>query len=86
MQTRETCIEWLKQGIVEVNFKKKDGSSRRMVCTLHPKHLPEKQQLIEGALQRKVPDSIIAVWSVEDKGWRSFNYDQLISLNVMSVE
>lgn len=65
----------LKENVVEVVFKKIDGNTRVMLATLKPEYLPEKQ-----AVNCRVfsPD-IISVWSIEDKGWRSFRKDSVIS-------
>lgn len=74
--------EYLKQalldGVVEVLFVKKDGTERRMVCTLKPGLLPAQTDL-EEAVQKKTPNpDVLAVWDLENQGWRSFRYDSVI--------
>jgi hypothetical protein len=74
--------EYLKQAlfddVVEVLFVKKDGTERRMVCTLKPNLLPAQTDL-EEAVQKKTPNpEVLAVWDLENQGWRSFRYDSVI--------
>jgi hypothetical protein len=74
--------DYLKQAllsdVVEVLFVKKDGTERRMVCTLKPDLLPAQTDL-EEAVQKKTPNpDVLAVWDLENQGWRSFRYDSVI--------
>ena len=68
----------LHNGVVEVLFVKKDGTERRLVCTLDPDFLPAQTDL-EEAVQKKTPNpDVLAVWDIENRGWRSFRYDSII--------
>ena len=68
----------LHEGIVEVVFIKKDGTERKMKCTLKADLLPAQTDL-EEAVQKKTPNpDVLAVWDVENSGWRSFRYDSII--------
>lgn len=65
---------WLK-GMLSVNdqifvsFIKKDGSERLLRCTTNPKHLP----MVENKeSKRKVSTNTIAVFDLDNNGWRSF--------------
>lgn len=74
--------EYLKQAlfddVVEVLFVKKDGTERRMICTLKPTLLPTQTDL-EEVVQKKTPNpDVLAVWDLENQGWRSFRYDSVI--------
>lgn len=74
--------DYLKQAllddVVNVLFIKKDGTERRMVCTLKPDLLPVQTDL-EEAVQKKTPNpDVLAVWDLENQGWRSFRYDSII--------
>lgn len=67
-------VTWLK-GILKVDvatvtFTKKDGTERVMKCTLNPEQLPPAP-VTEGKKERKVNESILSVYDVEVKGWRS---------------
>ena len=68
----------LHNGVVEVLFLKKDGTERRLICTLKADLLPAQTDL-EEAVQKKTPNpDVLAVWDVEANGWRSFRYDSII--------
>lgn len=70
--------EALHNGVIEVLFLKKDGTERRMLCTLQASYLPAQTDL-EEAVQKKTPNpDVLAVWDVEAHGWRSFRYDSII--------
>ena len=58
---------------VTVTFTKKDGTERVMKCTLDPNVLP-KQEIKEGEdrTERLKTDTVVPVYDVEAKGWRSF--------------
>jgi hypothetical protein len=74
MWTKESIAEQLRQGIIDIQFIKKDGSLREMRCTLNEKYLPEKTT--EGA-KKDNPD-VLAVWDIDSNGWRSFIVKQLV--------
>lgn len=54
---------------VVILFTKKDGTERKMKCTLMPELLPERT-ITETT--RKQSTTNIAVYDLEAKGWRSF--------------
>lgn len=76
----ETYADWMKKTLAEgetfVIFTKKDGTQRKMRCTLKPELLPEKP-LTENKQERKKSDKIIAVYDLDAGGWRSFNIDSV---------
>lgn len=75
--------ELLHIGVVEVLFLKKDGSERRMKCTLRPDLLPQQTDLKEQ-VQKKTPNpDVLAVWDLEANGWRSFRLDSLIGFTMV---
>lgn len=61
--------------VVTVVFKKKDGSTREMLCTTLPSILG-----LSGDVYSEPSETIVTVWDLENEGWRSFKFDQLISL------
>ena len=68
----------LQTGIANVTFLKKDGTQRNLLCTLLPSELPAQTDL-EEAVQKKTPNpDVLAVWDIENRGWRSFRYDSII--------
>jgi len=76
----------LQTGIANVTFLKKDGSERKLLCTLMPSELPAQTDL-EEAVQKKTPNpEVLAVWDLENKGWRSFRYDSVLGFSVLSLD
>lgn len=70
-----TLKEDLKNGVHTVVFEKKDGTIREMRCTLQPDMLP--QFLSEVAPVTKENPDTLAVWDVDNNGWRSFRVDSV---------
>ncbi len=76
----------LQTGIANVTFLKKDGTQRNLLCTLLPSELPAQTDL-EEAVQKKTPTpEVLAVWDLENKGWRSFRYDSVLGFSVLSLD
>ena len=71
--------EWLR-GVLKmhetsVTFTKKDGSERKMRCTLNENAIPsEKSPKKAGKAQS---EEAIAVFDVEKSDWRSFRFDSV---------
>lgn len=85
MLTAQEVREILKENIVEVVFAKRDGTERRMYCTLINEFLPSKGELI--LTQPSEPsDNIITCWDLECDDWRSFRLDTVKSLEAEPVE
>jgi hypothetical protein len=68
----------LQEGVVSVLFKKKDGTERRMTCTLSSQFLPHKEETLKP--RHSNPD-VLAVWDMEKEDWRSFRYDSVIGFS-----
>ncbi len=76
----------LQTGIANVTFVKKDGTQRNLLCTLLPSELPAQTDL-EEAVQKKTPNpEVLAVWDLENKGWRSFRYDSALGFSLLSLD
>jgi hypothetical protein len=82
--TSQEVREILKTNIVEVVFEKRDGTERRMFCTLIPEFLPSKGELI--MTQSKPDDDCVTCWDLEHDSWRSFRMDAVKSLEAEPVE
>jgi hypothetical protein len=65
-------------GKVELKFTKVDGTERIMVCTLYDKMIPA-MPTESVKRERRAPESVTAVWDLENKDWRSFKNDNVIS-------
>jgi hypothetical protein len=70
---------WLKTLLQEqkitVEFVKKDGSVRKMVCTLSESKIPAEK--VPKNVGKKQNDEILAVFDIENNGWRSFRWDSI---------
>lgn len=68
----------LKDTIIEVKFKKTDGTERLMKCTLLPQYIEPSEKKTDR--EKKINEDVISVWDVEKSGWRSFRYDSVIAV------
>lgn len=81
-EKRSMLNELLQSNICLVKFTKIDGSERQMVCTLKNDLLPIK--LTEFTSKKRLSEEagVLPVYSLENKGWRSFKIDNVISIEV----
>ena len=71
---RDTLLQELREYVLEVFFtKKSDGNKRLLRCTLRPDLLPPVYK--EEADHKFHADnkSVLAVWDIQNGGWRSFD-------------
>lgn len=78
--SKQELISLLETSSVKVKFKKSDGSERVMHCTRQAGYLP----LQENKSTRAKPEYLITVWDLDKISWRSFKYDSVISVEVVS--
>jgi|MDSZ01.2.fsa_nt_gb hypothetical protein len=82
--TIELNIDELKQalqlGAVDVKFRKKDGTERKMSCTLQDGVVPKatKEDPLSQKKIRQISDEVLPVWDLEKEAWRSFRKDSVI--------
>jgi hypothetical protein len=69
----------LKIGSTTVEFIKKDGTERKMLCTLDPELLQELVMEEKGK-PRKASEEALSVYDLEANAWRSFRYDSVKSV------
>jgi hypothetical protein len=74
-ENKDLFIALLKEGTVKIVFEKKDGAMREMLCTL--KHSIIAEHWISAEAQRKFVDSVLPVFDLEAKAWRSFRWESL---------
>lgn len=74
---RQALINALHNGIVTVDFTKKDGSHRKMHCTLDAGRIPTFQ-LPKGTGRVKT-DEVVSVYDTDKQDWRSFTFDAVDS-------
>lgn len=75
---KETLKELLKSNVVEVKFTKLDGNIRTMLCTLQETLLPE----VTTSGTKKVNDEVLSVWDIDNSGWRSFRFENVITYGI----
>jgi len=77
MPTKDEFKKLLKNTVVTVNFKKKDDTLRKMICTLNEEYLPELEERENKKIKSESNDAI-AVWDIEKRAWRSFRLDSIV--------
>ena len=72
--------EALQLGTVNVRFRKKDGTERKMSCTLQDGVVPKatKDDPLSQKKIRQISDEVLPVWDLEKQSWRSFRKDSVI--------
>ena len=75
----------LEQNVVVVDFTKLNGDKRVMTCTLREDMKPPatKTDTMSQKKVRAMTDAVVSVWDVNAKGWRSFRYDRINSVDVV---
>lgn len=76
---RDWVTGLLQSNTVVVEFIKTDGSLRTMSATLKPDVVVITESKT-GRVKKENPD-VCSVWDVEAKGWRSFRFDKVKSIN-----
>ena len=85
MYERDVLLKDLQEQVIKVSFTKVNGEKRVMRCTLMQKHLPpntDRNYLLE---EHKKPENLktIAVWDMDQGGWRSFRIDSVEYVEAM---
>lgn len=71
-------IKDLKGKPFKVWFVKDDGTLRKMSCKVDLKFKPKK--LKEGEKRKKLPETSIFIWDLEQEAYRSFRSDRVVYL------
>jgi hypothetical protein len=77
MITKETLKELLQQNVLEIKFKKVNGTERVMHCSLKKGIIPEFESKPSAKI-KKDNENIISVWDIQKDAFRSFRLDSLI--------
>ena len=83
MMDKYTLKQQLQADVATVVFEKADGTLREMRCTLLAEYLPAPTgpQLLQENTRAENPN-VLAVWDIENGGWRSFRIDSIKSISV----
>ena len=82
MITKETLKNILKQNVVNISFKKVDGTDRKMLCSLKEDILPVVEAK-ESTKKKVENENVLPVWDLEKSAFRSFRLDSLINYTIM---
>lgn len=74
---RNEIIDLLSKNVANVVFEKKDGTLRDMRCTLIANEIPADKQPKTSETERKVNESVLAVFDIVLGEWRSFRIDSV---------
>jgi hypothetical protein len=75
----------LKQNVVSLNFKKVDGTDRKMLCSLKESFLPvvKTKETKELTKKKAENENVLSVWDLEKNAFRSFKIDSLIDYSII---
>lgn len=81
--TEQVGQDWLKgllkNEMVNIEFIKKDGSYRTMLCTLKDDVITEENAAPHGVRSHN-PD-VCPVYDLEDHSWKSFRWDSVTTIS-----
>jgi hypothetical protein len=75
---REILLKALKENKCTVTFTKVSGETRVMPCTLKEDIIPK----LEHKGTKKPNESVVSVWCLDKKEWRSFRVDNVVDLQI----
>ena len=65
----------LRERAVNITFTKKDGSERKMSCTLSELKIPSEK--MPKSTEKTKNNEVVPVFDIENNGWRSFRWDSI---------
>ena len=68
---KENLLNLLREKELTISFVKKDGTTRKMFCTLKPEVIPE----VNGTSGSQKNENHIVVYDLEKNGWRTLNLE-----------
>jgi len=75
-------IDRLKNGVVEITFTKKDGTTRVMPCTLQESVIPTSTS--EKTSTKTKSADVCTVWALDVNDWRAFRWDSFQRFEVIN--
>jgi len=82
---RDLLLKDLRENVIEVIFTKVNGDKRTMHCTLKKNYLPESYANDEKE-EKEFHDvnlDSLAVWDVQNRGWRSFKISTIEYVQIL---
>lgn len=78
IMSRDSMINYLREGVCQIEFTKKNGDQRVMLGTLNFEYIPEdKHPKSDGNVDKPVNTDIVKVFDTEKGEWRSFRVDSV---------
>ena len=78
---REEMISSLQENVCSVIFEKKNNQIRQMHCTLNTEFAPWILATKGKGAARH--EGVIAVWDIEEMGWRSFRVNSFLQFDIL---
>ena len=75
---RKWLLEMLQTDELTVFFTKKDGTERKMLCTLAENKIPNEKMPKNSGKSKS--DDALAVFDIEKNEWRSFRWDSVTKI------
>lgn len=76
---RDWTTSLLKSQEVTISFTKKDGTERKMICTLAENKIPSEKMPKNSGKSKS--DDALAVFDIEKNDWRSFRWDSVTKID-----
>ena len=77
---KERLKQMLREGIIEFEYTKKDGTTRIAVGTTKLDLFKDSANYKQPVGNREVNSDIITYWDMDKDGWRSFNGNNLVHI------
>ena len=84
---RDGIIKDLKNNAVRVYFTKVNGEKRELRCSLKPDLLPPVtvHEHLDDMHSRPENKEIVAVWDLDNGGWKSFRIDSVEYVEILDA-
>ena len=82
MLTKDELKDTLKENVLQIVFKKVDGSEREMTCTLRP-DLMGKYEPKDPTRKKAEKEDVLPVWDLHENAFRSFRIESLIKYRTL---
>jgi hypothetical protein len=76
--TRDEIKNYLRGGIMQVQFTKVDGTQRTMMCTLNEAYIPSDKKPTGAHVS--YDNETLRVYDLQAEGWRSFRVSSVYSV------
>ena len=81
MTTKENLKTLLKQNVMNISFKKVDGTERKMVCSLMESIVPPYESK-DSTQKKQENENVLPVWDLEKNAFRSVRIESLIEYQI----